>query len=109
MYLRPYPGPGGKWQISSEGGRWPRWRRDGRELFYWNDSKTMAVSVETRSGFSAGKPSLLFESAFAQIDVAPDGQRFLVIKEGENRLGPRVNVVIGVLDGLRPPAGEQAP
>ena len=104
VYVRPCPGPGGKWQISSEGGQWPRWRRDGHELFYWKDNKTMAVSVETKSGFSAGKAGLLFESAFAEIDVAPDGQRFLVIKEGESRLAPRVNVVIGVLDGLRPPA-----
>ncbi len=109
VYIRPYPGPGGKWQISSEGGRWPRWRRDGQELFYWRDNKTMAVSVETKSGFSAGKPALLFEGAFAEIDVAPDGQRFLVIKESENRPVPRVNVVIGVLDRLRAPAGENTP
>ncbi|MGH9363952.1 MAG: protein kinase domain-containing protein [Thermoanaerobaculia bacterium] len=102
VYVRPYPGPGGKWQISSGGGRYPVWGKDARELTYWNGSKLMAAPIETKTGFSAGKPALLFEGAYAGSDVSPDGQRFLMIKEPENRsTATRINVVLGWFDDLR--------
>jgi serine/threonine protein kinase/Tol biopolymer transport system component len=76
---------GGKWLISTGGGTEPRWRRDGKELYYVAaDGKLMAVDVATAAGFQAGAPKALFpvpatrEGALGQSwDVAPDGKRFL--------------------------------
>ena len=56
VYVRPYPGPGGQWQISTDGGAEPVWSRDGRELFYARGFKTMAVRVQTTPEFRAEAP-----------------------------------------------------
>jgi Tol biopolymer transport system component len=85
IYVQPYPGPGGKWQISVEGGTEPVWGRSGRELFYRNGNKMIVVETTTESSFSAGKPRMLFEGEYvtsvfpamsAAYDVSADGQRF---------------------------------
>jgi Tol biopolymer transport system component len=75
----------GKWQISRDGGIAPRWRRDGKELFYVEGSKIMAVDVRTEaSSFEAGVPRALFEAPMSEsppdrpFDVTRDGLRFLV-------------------------------
>ena len=60
VYVQPFPGPGGKWQISTEGGDQPVWAHNGRELFYREENKMMAVEVTTRPAFSARIPALLF-------------------------------------------------
>jgi Tol biopolymer transport system component/predicted Ser/Thr protein kinase len=90
IYVQPYPGPGGKWQISTEGGTEPVWNRSGRELFYRSDNKMMAVDIATQPGFAAGKPRMLFEGPYLptgttiqNYDVSPDGQRFLMLKADE--------------------------
>jgi serine/threonine protein kinase len=76
--------PGGKWQVSSNGGRVPRWRRDGKELFYIGPENTIvAVEVEGKgASFNVGRSQLLFiapVNPFASTyDVAPDGQRFVM-------------------------------
>jgi serine/threonine-protein kinase len=85
VYVQPFPGPGGKWQISAGGGFEPIWSRNGRELFYRIGDKMMAVDIETTPTFRAGTPRMLFEqpgysSSSRQYDVAPDGQRFLMLK-----------------------------
>ena len=61
VYVQPYPGPGGKWQISTEGGTEPVWNRNGRELFYRSGDKMMSVNIATVPGFTAGKPHMLFQ------------------------------------------------
>jgi Tol biopolymer transport system component len=84
IYVRPFPGPGGKWQVSTAGGSNPRWRRDGKELFYLGlDNKIMAVPVRLDKTFHAGSPVALFESQplaliSSPYDVSADGQRFLM-------------------------------
>ena len=84
VYLRPFEGSSEKWQISTAGGFRPRWRRDGKELFYLTaEGNIMAVEVKAGSGFEVGKPTPLFhvESArndSGQYEVSADGQRFLV-------------------------------
>jgi serine/threonine-protein kinase len=90
VYLRPFPGPGSKWQISTEGGSQAVWARSGREIFYRSGDKMMAVSIETEPVFRAGRPVLLFEGKFqypgvtiSQYDVAADGQHFVMVKEDE--------------------------
>jgi len=93
IYVRPYPGPGGKWQISTEGGVEPAWNPKGRELFYRSGNKMMAVELNTQGTFSAGKPKMLFQGpyvpsprSFQDYDVSPDGQHFLMLKPDETQL-----------------------
>ena len=57
VYVQPYPGPGGKWQISNEGGNELVWPKNGRELFYRNGAKMMAVEITTQPTFRAGTPT----------------------------------------------------
>jgi len=85
IYVQPFPMPGGKWQVSTAGGSQPRWRRDGKELFYVAlDRKLMAVPVKTGPTFEAETPRALFETNLVAspprqvYSVAPDGQRFLL-------------------------------
>ena len=83
VYVQTFPASGGKWQISDAGGAYPRWRRDGKELFYVTaGQELMAVAVQSDSTFQAGGPHALFEPRFFQpvipYTVSDDGQRFLV-------------------------------
>jgi len=86
VYVRSFPTSGGQWQVSNGGGTQPRWRRDGKELFYLSpDKKLMAVEVQGGSGtFEGGIPKALFDVRIgstlgvSEYDVAGDGQRFLV-------------------------------
>jgi Tol biopolymer transport system component len=83
VYVQAFPVAGGKIRISPNGGRNPRWRADGRELFYLDATGGMtAVSVDTTKGFTAGPPKALFQTGVVSLsqmyDVTRDGQRFLV-------------------------------
>lgn len=64
VYVQAFPGPGGKWQISSDGGSEPVWSRDGRELFFRSGEKMMVVQTTTQPSFSASSPQLLFQGRF---------------------------------------------
>jgi hypothetical protein len=84
VYVVPFPGPGGKWQVSTGGGVEPRWRADGRELYYFApDNRLLAVQVRTDgAAFELGDARALFqaqEMGFAwRYAVSVDGSRFLV-------------------------------
>ena len=80
IYVSSFPGPGEKWQVSTAGGSHPRWRRDGKELFYLSaDDKIMAVPMRLTPAFQAGVPAALFPvRRGSDYDVSADGQRFLV-------------------------------
>ena len=116
IYVRPYPGPGGKWQISADGGTEPLWNPKGRELFFRNGQKMMAVDYNAQPTFSAGKPKMLFEGpyvptprSFPDYDVSPDGQRFLMLKAVEQaQASAPINVVLNWFEELRlkEPAGK---
>ena len=117
IYVQPWPGPGPKIQISSEGGMDPAWRRDGREIFYRNASKMMVVPVNTQAAFQAGRPQLLWEGeytlglssscglrgvTFTSYDVSVDGQRFLMIKDNDrNMYATKVVVVLNWVEELK--------
>ena len=109
VYVQPYPGPGGKWQISNEGGNELVWPKNGRELFYRNGDKMMAVEITTQPTFRAGTPTLLFEGQYyhesgvdtANYDVTPDGQRFLMIQLGEPEAATQINVVLNWFEELK--------
>jgi len=117
IYVQPYPGPGGKWQISTVGGREPLWNRNGRELFYRNGNKMMAVEIALKPSFSAGTPKMLFEGQYQSLpgmstpnyDVSPDGQRFLMLRADQQDISARqINVVLNWFEELkrRAPAGK---
>jgi eukaryotic-like serine/threonine-protein kinase len=82
VYIRPFPGPGGKFQISSEGGRNPVWRRDGKELYYisLNDSKLMSAGIaETGTAVEVSNVHPLFAMNGTDYDVMKDGTFILNI------------------------------
>jgi Tol biopolymer transport system component len=110
IYVQPYPGPGGKWQISTEGGTEPVWNPNGRELFYRNGDKMIAVDIATQPGFTVGKPRMLFAgpyvptvTMFPNYDMSPDGQRFLMLKPSEStETAPtQINVVLNWFEELK--------
>jgi eukaryotic-like serine/threonine-protein kinase len=102
IFVQAFPGPGGKWQISSGGGTAMRWRRDGRELFYRNGDALMAVPVTTGSSFSAGTPQMLFRGPYETLfDVSLDGERFLMIKSAPDANPSQLNVVLNWDQELR--------
>ncbi len=86
IYVQSFPGPGGKWQISTAGGIEPHWRGDGKELYYRApDQKLMAVEITGGATVTAGTPQPLFQGRFdtavAREHYTPmrDGKRFLVV------------------------------
>jgi Tol biopolymer transport system component len=87
IYLAPFPSLAGKWQVSAAGGNQPRWRKDGREIYYVApDGKMMAAGVEfSEDNAKVGAPVALFQTrivnvshVYTQYDVTGDGQRFLI-------------------------------
>jgi len=110
VYVQPYPGPGGKRQISTEGGTEPLWNRNGRELLYRSGNKMMAVEITTLPSFAFSTPRMLFQGEqymtaagpysypFPSYDVSPDGQRFLMITKESK---PQINVVLNWFEELK--------
>jgi Tol biopolymer transport system component len=101
VYVRPFPGPGMKDLVSSEGGEEPVWARNGKQLFYRWENKIWVVDVRTDGGFAATKPRLLFEkpgyaAAFPirTYDLSLDGQRFLMVKEGQRKPTPVTEMIL---------------
>ena len=93
VYVQPFPGPGGKERVSTQGGDSVRWARSGRELFYRvfsGESAVMAVDVQTAPHLQLGLPKVLIKGTFGTtFDVAPDGKRFLVELVGGTDPGGR--------------------
>jgi serine/threonine-protein kinase len=107
IYVSPFAGSASKFRISNDGGEEPRWSRDGRELFYRNGRKMMAVKVELTPTFRAGDSTMLFEGdydkpgAVTQYDVSPDAQRFLMIKNPERKPAKKINLVLNWKEELK--------
>ncbi len=89
IYVRPFPGPGGKWQISTGGGWFPEWSKNGKELFFTTlGREKIMVATYTASGesFRADKPRLWSPGQFTDrsfyqnFSLHPDGKRFAVLK-----------------------------
>ena len=112
IYVQSYPPGRGKWQISTNGGVWARWRPDGKELFYMERGglgTLMAVTIAAGSTFEFSAPRPLFDSAYLNnapghtgnwntFDVSSDGQRFLLARpEAANIAGTLANTPITVV------------
>ena len=99
VYVQPFPEGPGRPQVSSKGGRQPRWSRDGTEIFYVEGDALMAVPVSTTPTFSAGRATQLFQGkgAFADrghsYDVSPDGKKFVIIELMQGGRPPAIQVV----------------
>ena len=99
VYLRPFPAPDRRWQVSTEGGTQPIWNPDGTELFYRNANRMMVVSVAIGDEPTLSDPVLLFDQQYAygsgltipNYDISADGQRFVMVKEESN--ASRLNIV----------------
>ncbi len=110
LYVQPFPGPGGKRQIST--GNYACWSHDGRELFFriGSPNRMMSVRVTTRPSFSVSTPKELFPITFggfragirSMYDLAPDSKKFLVIQgDAQSTANNQVNLVFGWADQLR--------
>jgi Tol biopolymer transport system component len=107
VWVQSFPGGGGKWQVSINGGAYPRWRQDGKELFYYAaDGKVMAATVRSSESFKLGEAISLFEfragtiQNFAPYAVTADGQRFLINAVVETETNAPLTVVINWTAGL---------
>jgi Tol biopolymer transport system component len=100
IYVRPFPGGGGKWQISTGGGEAPFWSRDGNQIFYESgNGKFMAVAVQRGDqSLSTGIPEPLFDLAGREqlivFDQSPDGTRFLAQLTANERSSNPVTLVV---------------
>ena len=101
VYVQPFPGPGGKWQVSIGGGLHPRWSHNGKELFYRTHDNQIMAATYTAAGdtFHSDKPRLWSPGQFTErygnynFDVHPDGQRAAVLKATEPAEAAPVNKV----------------
>lgn len=120
VYVVPFPGTAGgrptaaapdtsttKWQISTSGGTWPRWRRDAKEIFYLApDGSLMAAGVNGQgSAFEVGAVQRLFATravgSGSQYDVSADGQRVLVNTVAEEIVPPPITLVVNWVGALQ--------
>ena len=114
IYVQPFPGSGGKWLISNGGGKHPVWSRNGRELFYQAPDNRIMVATYTAKGdsFSADKPRPWAQTQILEpnalnwnLDLAPDGKRFVVAPRLEATGGQKgsvhVTVLLNFFDELR--------
>jgi eukaryotic-like serine/threonine-protein kinase len=85
VYVQSFPMMDERTQISTTGGTSPRWARNGRELFFRNGDTVMAANIQGNNRLRASVPMALFNGRFGNgYDVAPDGQRFLMIKPDDS-------------------------
>jgi Tol biopolymer transport system component len=103
IFVRSFPEATERRQVSIRGGTQPRWRSDGRELFYVSaDRKIMAVDIRTQPRFEADPPRALFQTrilptieARNHYDVTPDGKRFIVNSRRIGDAAVPITVVVG--------------
>jgi Tol biopolymer transport system component len=105
IYVAPFPGPGGKWQVSQGGGAYPRWRGDSAEIYFQSpDGPLMAATVDGRgAAFVVGEVKRLFEPRMRNVGfagsnahnfaVSPDGQRFLIALTEDSATEPPITFV----------------
>lgn len=99
VYVAAFPGAGGKRQISTAGGTMPRWRRDGREIFYLSPDNTLMAAAVNGQGasFAVASVAALFETRAAgdwPYDVSADGQRFLIVSAADDEGAAGITVTV---------------
>jgi Tol biopolymer transport system component len=96
VYIRPFPGPGGKREVSISGGAFPRWRRDGKELYYLTtENMIMACEITLKDAMvDVSNVHPLFELPSFAYDVSADGKRFLVAAPYETQNQAPLTIVV---------------
>lgn len=101
VYVQRFPPSGGKWQVSSSGGAQPKWRHDGKELFYLAPDRTlMSLEVKAGAGFQHGVPRPLFRTSIGnylndnRYAVVEQGQRFLISTAGEDETSAPISILM---------------
>ncbi|HXW08050.1 MAG TPA: protein kinase [Vicinamibacterales bacterium] len=100
VYVQPYPGPGRKFLVSTDGGTEPVWAGTGRELFYRRGDDLMSVAIGPGAEFSASRPRRLFHLRFDRpgngpnYDVSPDGRWFVVVRREDPPTAGSLHLVI---------------
>ena len=106
VYVQPYPGPGEKWPVSTDGGTDPVWAPDGRQLYYRVGSHIMVASIQVAPAFATGTPQLLFDGAFEfseldrNFDLSPDGTKFLAIRSQTAEPPPEFRLIFNWLQEI---------
>jgi Tol biopolymer transport system component len=107
VYVRPFPGPGGRWQVSLSGGTEPVWSPAGGEIFYRSGDDMMAAAVQVRAGFAVGGRTRLFNGNYAatqnsvtNYDVSRDGKTFVMLQRVQG-IEQSVFVTLNWFDQLR--------
>jgi serine/threonine-protein kinase len=121
VYVRPFPGPGGRYPVSTDGGEMPVWSKDGRRLFYLRaETSLMAVDVMTTMSFSAGKPTLVMTypnlsrrspglgPPLRTYDVARDGRILAVSSTELTSRADRIRVTLNFDSEIRRRVGAQS-
>jgi serine/threonine protein kinase/Tol biopolymer transport system component len=108
IYVQNFPLTGGKWQVSTGGGAQPRWRKDGKELFYIApDRRLMAVEVTLGPSFQMGTPTPLFQTQVNNFTspnryvVSGDGQRFLINSTVQEASRTPIVVILNWAAGIK--------
>ena len=106
VFVAAYPGPGRRWQVSNAGGRRPLWTSGGREIVYRSGGRLMSVAVATSPSFQATPareivklPDETFD--LNQLEIAPDGQRFLLVRPEGAEFATSLNVVLNWSEELK--------
>jgi Tol biopolymer transport system component len=113
IYVKPFPEGPGKWQVSTDGGQFPRWRGDSAELFFYFNNNVISAAVRASgASFEAEVPKTLFglgapgaavnHPPYHRFDVTADGRRFLISQQGEGGAvagGGLADAVLGLVEG----------
>lgn len=109
IYVRPLHGAGVKTPVSRNGGEWPVWGPDGRELFFVEQQHVMKVNVTIRSdgALETDRPAVVFAlrkapaAGIDPLDITPDGKRFLLIEALGLPMPAHANVIVGWSDEVK--------
>lgn len=110
VYVQQFPGPGGKLQISKDGGSFPVWAPNGEELFYINGSKMLATKISMSPKFEASSPRQLFMSEYLSsganpsipnYDISSDGYHFVTVRSEQEKAPTRLHVILNWFGELK--------
>jgi Tol biopolymer transport system component len=102
VYLTTFPDPGSRWQVSRDGGEFPRWSKNGREIVFTTRDQIWAVDVDTSSGVTLGRPKVLFDRPNVNwspqwadgFDVTADGGSFIFVRPKADDDSARPAIVV---------------
>jgi eukaryotic-like serine/threonine-protein kinase len=96
IYVMPFPGPGAKARLSTDGGEYPVWSPDGRELFFRQGTKVLSAGFDPTRRVMVGRPAMLFDGPYEnEFDVAADGRLLMVRRDENTRTTAGIRAITG--------------